>query len=105
MKVVRNIGMHSRTAEDLLDELVQIRRLLTLVFSDRIGEVLSSRLSTKGRKEIWRLLDGKNTTANIAEKSGASLRTVQAVVKDFKEVGLVSDQFGGNPKRVFEIGL
>jgi len=95
--------MQERILEELLDEVSQIRKLLTIVFTDRISEALTSKLSTKGRKDIWRLLDGKRSTSDIAEQSGTSLRTVQAVVKELRDEGLVSDGPRGNPKRVIDV--
>jgi len=84
------------------DEIVKVRQLLEITVKDKLEKELEKVLTTKERKAIWALSDGFTNTKTISQKAGISQRSVQLVVKDLQESGLITIRKRGYPKRKFD---
>jgi len=88
--------------EKLLEETINMRKLLEILVSDKLKTKLEEVATTAERKRIYALCDGLTSTETIAQKAGVSQRAVQDVVKRFAEMDLVAVSRRGYPKRLFE---
>jgi len=87
---------------EALDELSKIRQLLEILAEDALRKKLEKVATTKERKKMWSLLDGTLSTEEIAKKVNVTQRAVQIFIRELKEMGLVSIEKRGYPKRRFD---
>lgn len=87
---------------EVLDELSKIRQLLEILTEDALRKKLEKVATTKERKKMWRLFDGTLSTEEIAKKVNVTQRAVQIFIRELKEMGLVSIEKRGYPKRRFD---
>ena len=85
--------------EQILSELVEIKKILLFNSRETLKKELNDMASTEERKKIWGLLDGLTSTTEISEKAGVSARTVQLFVSQLEEKDLVITEKRGYPKR------
>ncbi|MHA3964063.1 MAG: hypothetical protein AM325_011060 [Candidatus Thorarchaeota archaeon SMTZ1-45] len=91
--------MSENKIDAILDELVRIRRTLEFMVEDRFKIYLSEVASTTERKQIWILLDGAKTTAEIADKLKITQRSVQRFLKQLSGHNLIDTKRRGYPRR------
>lgn len=87
--------------EKIYEELSNVRHLLEMLLRNQLTQSIESVATTSERRKIYALLDGFSNTEEIAQKANVSQRTVQAIVKDLSDAGLVVAERRGYPKRVF----
>lgn len=76
---------------NLLKEILLVLKLQNKEYLERVlGEVAT----TKERKIMWTLFDGKTNINEIAKKIGKEKRTVQYFIKDSEGAGLVEGNRG-----------
>jgi len=85
--------------EQILAELGEIKQILLLNSREVLKNELNEIASTEERKQIWGLLDGLTSTADISKKVGVSLRTVQMFAFQLEEKEFVITEKRGYPKR------
>ncbi len=90
----------NETNQEILAQMEIIRRLLEFIANDQITRVLETLATTEARRQIWALLDGRNSTSDISEKLSVSMRTVQQFVKELEESNLVLTEKRGYPQRI-----
>ena len=91
----------SRTLE-ISEQLEDIKRLLLVMARDSIKKDLDEIITTHEKRKVWALCDGINTTNEISQKAGISMRYVQIIVKELQNADLISLEKRGIPKRVFD---
>jgi DNA-binding transcriptional ArsR family regulator len=91
-----------KVLEELYGEMVKVRRLLEIVVRDQLKKWLEQSLTTEERRKIYFLMDGISGTEEIAQKAGVSRRSVQLVMKDLLDAGLISLEKRGYPRRIFD---
>lgn len=96
------ISMSEKMLLGIHEEVVKIRQLLELMARDRLEREIGSILTTRERKMVWALSDGLTDTKTIAEKTGVSQRAVQVTLKDLHDVGLLTVERRGFPKRRYD---
>ncbi len=92
----------SRTLEYISEQLGEIRHLLLIIARDTITKDLDDIITTNEKRKVWSYCDGLNSTAEISQKAGVSMRYVQAIVKELQNSNLISIEKRGTPKRVFD---
>ncbi len=94
----------------ILEELVQIRRLLTILSQDKLqsfNESIEKKyLTTDQRRKMYEMFDGDNSYKVIADTVKFSSEGVRKFAVQLEQVGLVelvtaSNGKTKNPKRVF----
>lgn len=96
------------TNERILEELVAIRKLLTIFSQDKLDEFHASikvkYLTTPQRQQMYDLFDGATSLKDIGAAVGTSSEAVRQFAVALEKAGLVEYvQDGKNkyPKRVF----
>lgn len=101
------VAQQGNDVQDLLKRtnslLESIRRVLEIQARPAILEEISKLASTPERRKIWILSDGSLKTEDIAARSGAKLRTVQAFVQECARAGLVISSKRGYPGRAMDL--
>lgn len=95
MNNIRIEGLLEKIQGSLKETLLILKLQNKEILERTIAEVAS----TKERKIMWTLLDGKIHTDKIAEKIGKNKRTVQYFVNDLVQYGLVNPM-RGYPRRL-----
>jgi len=88
--------------EEVHGELVKVRHLLEILVREELKKSLEELLTTQERRKIYAIMDGLSGTEEIAQKVGVSQRSVQLLVKDLSDAGLVSLGRRGHPRRTFD---
>ena len=88
--------------EELHGEMVKVRHLLEIMVRDQLKKSLEQSVTTEERRKIYALMDGISGTDAIAQKAGVSQRSVQLLVKELLDAGLVSLEKRGYPRRTFD---
>ena len=86
---------------DILRELRRISKILLLSNSQLIERELSRIATTDERKKIWLAIDGRKTTADLANVVGVTQRSVQRFLKDAKLAELIDYQ-GDSVRRLID---
>lgn len=94
--------------QQILNELSQIRRLLTILSQDKLEsfmeDVNKKYLTTEQRRQMYELFDGENSYKTIADAVKISSEGVRKFAVQLEQAGLVELVQSGktkNPKRVF----
>lgn len=94
--------------QEILTELVQIRRLLTILTQDKLEEFQASiqkkYLTTDQRRKMYDLFDGENSYKAIADNISFTSEGVRKFALLLEQAGLVEHVQVGktrNPKRLF----
>ena len=92
----------------ILSELIQIRRLLTVLSQDKLDSFTESInkkfLTTSERRQMYEMFDGENSYKAIAVAVNLSAEGVRKFSMQLEQAGLVELVAAGktkNPKRVF----
>ena len=100
--------MEDYLTQQILNELTQIRKMLTILSQDKLesfNESINKRfLTTEQRRQMYELFDGENSYKEIADTVGFSSEGVRKFVIQLEQAGLVELVPAGktkNPKRVF----
>lgn len=95
-------------SQQILAELSQIRKLLTILSQDKLDSFTESInrkfLTTDQRKQMYEMFDGDNSYKTIAEAVKVSSEGVRKFAVQLEQAGLVELVPAGktrNPKRVF----
>jgi DNA-binding CsgD family transcriptional regulator len=89
--------------KQISSDLRELKRHLRFLSRDSITTMLNKVATTAERQEMWRLADGTRGNEEIAKQIGVSLRSVQYFVQEAENVGLITSERRGYPKRVEEI--
>lgn len=96
------------TNERILEELMTIRKLLTIFAQDKLDEFQSSikskYLTTPQRQQMYDLFDGTMSLKDIGVAVGTSSEAVRQFAVALEKAGLVEYVIDGKtkfPKRVF----
>lgn len=94
--------------ERMLEELINIRKLLTVISQDKLmdfNEQIKSRyLTTEQRKEMYDLFDGTKSFKEICEEVHTSSEAVRLFAVSLEKAGLLEYVISGKskyPKRLF----
>ena len=95
--------------ERILDELSQIRKLLTILSQDKLQSfnenIENKYLTTEQRRQMYDMFDGENSYKAIADAVKLSLEGVRKFAVQLEQVGLVEfvtiNGKSKNPKRIF----
>ena len=100
--------MEDYLVQQILDELTQIRKMLTIISQDKLdsfNESIDKRfLTTDQRRQMYELFDGENSYKVIADAVNFSSEGVRKFAVQLEQAGLVELVPAGktkNPKRVF----
>jgi len=100
--------MEDYLTQQILNELTQIRKMLTILSQDKLesfNESINKRfLTTEQRRQMYELFDGENSYKEIADTVGFSSEGVRKFAIQLEQAGLVELVPAGktkNPKRVF----
>lgn len=95
-------------AQQILNELTQIRKMLTIMSQDKLesfNDGINKRfLTTEQRRQMYELFDGENSYKTIADTVSISSEGVRKFAVQLEQAGLVEFVLVGktkNPKRVF----
>ena len=94
--------------ERILEELITIRKLLTVISQDKLvdfNEQIKNRyLTTEQRKEMYDLFDGTKSLKEISEAVHTSSEAVRLFAVSLEKAGLLEYIINGKskyPKRLF----
>lgn len=100
--------MNDFIAQQILNELTQIRKMLTIMSQDKLesfNDSINKRfLTTEQRRQMYDLFDGENSYKTIADTVNISSEGVRKFAVQLEQAGLVELVTSGktkNPKRVF----
>lgn len=100
--------MDDFTTKQILNELTQIRKLITILSQDKLESFhdnISQRfLTTEQRRQMYELFDGENSYKAIADIVNISSEGVRRFAVQLEQAGLVELVSVGktkNPKRIF----
>jgi len=79
--------MEPRQFSQLMDELSEITRLLGVIARPIRTEARARLLSTPLRKKMFKLMNGKRPTKEIANMVGTSRQNVDFFVKELRKAG------------------
>jgi hypothetical protein len=86
--------------EELLSVLRSIDRRLAILSASKEQEIAkvfrAEVLRTENRASMWHAIDGRTTTAGIANAAGVSDRLAQMFVKELREFGFVHEDPNGS---------
>ena len=95
-------------AQQILSELTQIRRMLTILSQDKLEtfneNIRKKYLTTDQRRQMYEMFDGANSYKVIADSVKFSSEGVRKFAVQLEQAGLVELVPAGktkNPKRVF----
>lgn len=94
--------------ERILEELVEIRKMLTVLSQDKLSEfneqVKAKYLTTEQRQKMYDSFDGTKTLKEISEEAGTSSEAVRQFAVSLEKSGLLEYVVIGKykcPKRLF----
>lgn len=94
--------------ERLLEELVAIRKMLTILSQDKLSEfneqIKTKYLSTEQRQKMYDLFDGTRTLKEIGTEVGTSSEAVRQFAVSLEKAGLLEYVISAKskcPKRLF----
>lgn len=101
--------MNNIYEEQILDELIQIRKLLTILAQDKFQsfneDIEQKYLTTDQRRQMYALFDGDNSYKAIAEAVKVSSEAVRLFSLQLQQAGLVEmieiNSKSKNPKKIF----
>ena len=100
--------MDNKINEQILEELIMIRKLLTILSQDKLedfNEQIKNRyLTTEQRKKMYDLFDGTKSLKEIGEEVNTSSEAVRLFAVSLEKAGLieyVSNTKAKCPKRLF----
>ena len=100
--------MNDNMEQQILNELIQIREMLTILSQDKLesfNDSINKRfLTTEQRRQMYELFDGENSYKTIADAVNISSEGVRKFAVQLEQAGLVELVPVGktkNPKRVF----
>jgi hypothetical protein len=100
--------MDDNIANQILGELVQVRKLLTILSQDKLlnfnENIERTYLTTDQRKQMYDMFDGENSYKTIADTVKVSSEAVRKFAIQLEKVGVVEfveKAKSRNPKRVF----
>ncbi len=100
--------MEDTFTEQILNELKQIRRFLTVLSQDKLenfnGEIQSKYLTTPQRHQMYDMFDGVNTYQTIADTVKYSKEAVRLFAVQLERAGIVEIISNGQnkyPKKLF----
>ena len=100
--------MNDYMEQQILNELIQIRKMLTILSQDKLesfNDSINKRfLTTEQRRQMYELFDGENSYKAIADVVNISSEGVRKFAVQLEQAGLVELVPVGktkNPKRVF----
>lgn len=85
-----------------LIELKKISKLLVLAHGEAVEKELSKYITTNERKKAWILIDGNSLTAEIGEKVGMKLRTIQNFLKILVDASLIENPRDEPPRKLID---
>jgi hypothetical protein len=96
------------TNEEILEELIAIRKLLTVLSQDKLidfnEKIKSKYLTTEQRQKMYDLFDGTKSFKEIGDDIGTSSEAVRLFAVSLEKSGLVEYVVGSKskfPKRLF----
>ena len=93
--------MSNNDNEMFLKELVQIRKLLTILAQDKISDFAASiekkYLTTEQRKKMYEMFDGTNSYKDIGDQLNVSAEGVRQLAVMLESAGIIEIQ-GGKTK-------
>lgn len=101
--------MDDVSAKQIIDELTQIRKLLTILSQDKLqsfNESIEKKyLTTDQRRQMYEMFDGENSYKTIADAVNLSTEGVRKFAIQLQRNGLVEfvavNGKSKNPKRIF----
>ena len=100
--------MDNKINEQILDELIMIRKLLTILSQDKLADfneqIKNRYLTTEQRKKMYDLFDGTKSLKEIGEEVNTSSEAVRLFAVSLEKAGLieyVSNTKAKCPKRLF----
>lgn len=95
--------MDDETLIEILKEIKELKRYMKILSSTAITNQLNKVATTPERQQVWRLADGSRSNDEISKNIGVSLRTVQYFVQEAENMGLVTNEKRGYPKRIEDV--
>ena len=100
--------MDNKINEQILEELIMIRKLLTILSQDKLADfneqIKNRYLTTEQRKKMYDLFDGTKSFKEIGEEVNTSSEAVRLFAVSLEKAGLieyVSNTKAKCPKRLF----
>ena len=100
--------MDNKINEQILEELIMIRKLLTILSQDKLADfneqIKNRYLTTEQRKKMYDLFDGTKSLKEIGEEVNTSSEAVRLFAVSLEKAGLieyVSNTKAKRPKRLF----
>ena len=100
--------MDNKINEQILEELIMIRKLLTILSQDKLADfneqIKNRYLTTEQRKKMYDLFDGTKSLKEIGEEVNTSSEAVRLFAVSLEKAGLieyVSNTQAKCPKRLF----
>lgn len=100
--------MDNKINEQILEELIMIRKLLTILSQDKLADfneqIKNRYLTTEQRKKMYDLFDGTKSLKEIGEEVNTSSEAVRLFAVSLEKAGLieyVSNTRAKCPKRLF----
>ena len=100
--------MDNKINEQILEELIMIRKLLTILSQDKLADfneqIKNRYLTTEQRKKMYDLFDGTKSLKEIGEELNTSSEAVRLFAVSLEKAGLieyVSNTKAKCPKRLF----
>ena len=100
--------MDNKINEQILEELIMIRKLLTILSQDKLADfneqIKNRYLTTEQRKKMYDLFDGTKSLKEIGEEVNTSSEAVRLFAVSLEKAGLieyVSNTKAKCPKRLF----
>ena len=99
--------MDNKINEQILEELIMIRKLLTILSQDKLADfneqIKNRYLTTEQRKKMYDLFDGTKSLKEIGEEVNTSSEAVRLFAVSLEKAGLieyVSNTKAKCPKRL-----
>ncbi len=96
------------TNEKILEELIAIRKMLTILSQDKLmdfnEQIKSKYLTTEQRQKMYDLFDGSMSLKEIGEEVGTSSEAVRLFAVSLEKAGLLEYVINSKakcPKRLF----
>lgn len=100
--------MDNKINEQILEELIMIRKLLTILSQDKLADfneqIKNRYLTTEQRKKMYDLFDGTKSLKEIGEEVNTSSEAVRLFAVSLEKAGLLSmflTLMAKCPKRLF----
>ena len=100
--------MDNKINEQILEEFIMIRKLLTILSQDKLADfneqIKNRYLTTEQRKKMYDLFDGTKSLKEIGEEVNTSSEAVRLFAVSLEKAGLieyVSNTKAKCPKRLF----